>query len=73
MCRWLQIEPLGGTTIIVCKVIHQDIISHCRVMAEIVLKDKGRGGRTKSSQNPGIAKIGLTPPPRPPILALWWI
>ena len=32
----------------------------------------GRGGCTKTSQNPGIAKIGLTPP-RPPILALWWI
>ena len=33
----------------------------------------GRGGRCRSSQNPGIAKIGLPPLPLTPILALWWI
>ena len=33
----------------------------------------GRGGCNKSRENPGIAKVGLTPPPHPPILALWWI
>ena len=33
----------------------------------------GRGGCNRSRENPGIAKIGLTPPPRPPILAHWWI
>ena len=34
----------------------------------------GRGGCYKSRENPGIAKIGLTPlPPCPPIMALWWI
>ena len=34
----------------------------------------GRGGSVKSRENPGIAKIGLTPSltHRPPILALWW-
>ena len=32
----------------------------------------GNGGRSRSSQNPDIAKIGLTPPATP-ILALWWI
>ena len=32
----------------------------------------GRGWGNRSSENPGIAKIGLTPPITP-ILALWWI
>ena len=38
---------------------------------EQVWAELGRGGCNKSRENPGIAKIGLTP--RPPILALWWI
>ena len=33
----------------------------------------GRGWWNRRLENLGIAKIGLTPPPLTPILALWWI
>ena len=33
----------------------------------------GRGWCNRRLENLGIAKIGLTPPPLTPILALWWI
>ena len=51
--------------------IHPSMCFHLCLKGLARVKDLGRGCYNRRFQNPGIAKIGLTP--HPPILAHWWI
>ena len=53
--------------------IHPSTCFHLCLKGPARVKDLGRGCYNRRFQNPGIAKIGLTPPPHTPILAHWWI